>query len=103
MVHSAVTSDQKCARLILTKVLKGLVLLSSSLLAHSEAEGGCLTAYSELFQVLAYSCVYSYYNQDTESIDIVEQQTESLELHTNALQILLGKSSSLSKVNSSSP
>ncbi|XP_075352814.1 cullin-9 isoform X3 [Mycteria americana] len=40
-------------------------------------------------KVLAYSCVYSYYNQDTESIDIVEQQTESLELHTNALQILL--------------
>ncbi|XP_048791420.1 cullin-9-like [Lagopus muta] len=40
-------------------------------------------------KVLAYSCVYSYYNQDTESVDIVEQQTESLELHTNALQILL--------------
>ncbi|XP_075003568.1 cullin-9 isoform X12 [Calonectris borealis] len=40
-------------------------------------------------KVLAYSCVYSYYNQDTESMDIVEQQTESLELHTNALQILL--------------
>ncbi|XP_057876139.1 cullin-9-like isoform X2 [Melospiza georgiana] len=40
-------------------------------------------------KVLAYSCVYSYYNQDTESMDIVEQQTESLELLTNALQILL--------------
>ncbi|XP_064020759.1 cullin-9 isoform X2 [Pogoniulus pusillus] len=40
-------------------------------------------------KVLAYSCVYSYYNQDIESIDIVEQQTEILELHTNALQILL--------------
>ncbi|XP_065489009.1 cullin-9-like isoform X7 [Caloenas nicobarica] len=40
-------------------------------------------------KVLAYSCVYSYYNQDTESMDIVEQQTENLELHTNALQILL--------------
>ncbi|XP_053917686.1 cullin-9 [Cuculus canorus] len=40
-------------------------------------------------KVLAYSCVYSYYNQDTESMDIVEQQTESLELHTNALQIIL--------------
>ncbi|XP_074434836.1 cullin-9-like isoform X2 [Larus michahellis] len=40
-------------------------------------------------KVLAYSCVYSYYNQDTESMDVVEQQTESLELHTNALQILL--------------
>lgn len=53
-------------------------------------------------QVLAYSCVYSYYNQDTESVDIVEQQTESLELHTNALQILLGKSHSLSKVLTSS-
>ncbi|NXK98022.1 CUL9 protein, partial [Formicarius rufipectus] len=36
-------------------------------------------------KVLAYSCVYSYYNQDTESMDIVEQQTESLELLTNAL------------------
>lgn len=82
--------------LILTKIWKDF---SSSLLAHSEAEGGCLTASSVLFQVLAYSCVYSYYNQDTESVDIVEQQTESLELHTNALQILLGKSSSLSKVN----
>lgn len=43
-------------------------------------------------KVLAYSCVYSYYNQDTESVDIVEQQTESLELHTNALQILLEES-----------
>ncbi|XP_075269404.1 cullin-9 isoform X4 [Opisthocomus hoazin] len=42
-------------------------------------------------KVLAYSCVYSYYNQDTESMDIVEQQTESLELHTNALQILLAR------------
>ncbi|OWK53582.1 Cullin-9 [Lonchura striata] len=40
-------------------------------------------------KVLAYSCVYSYYNQDTESMDVVEQQTESLELLTNALQILL--------------
>ncbi|XP_061223148.1 cullin-9-like isoform X2 [Neopsephotus bourkii] len=40
-------------------------------------------------KVLAYSCVYSYYNQDTESMDIVKEQTESLELHTNALQILL--------------
>ncbi|RMC07795.1 hypothetical protein DUI87_15264 [Hirundo rustica rustica] len=40
-------------------------------------------------KVLAYSCVYSYYNQDTESMDIVEQQTENLELLTNALQILL--------------
>ncbi|XP_032539493.1 cullin-9-like isoform X5 [Chiroxiphia lanceolata] len=40
-------------------------------------------------KVLAYSCVYSYYNQDTENMDIVEQQAESLELLTNALQILL--------------
>lgn len=31
-------------------------------------------------------------------MDIVEQQTESLELHTNALQILLGKPHSLSEV-----
>ncbi|MGH0159893.1 UNVERIFIED_CONTAM: hypothetical protein FKN15_063488 [Acipenser sinensis] len=40
-------------------------------------------------KVLAYSCVYSYYNQDTEKMDIMEQQTETLELQTNALQILL--------------
>ncbi|MGH0167094.1 UNVERIFIED_CONTAM: hypothetical protein FKN15_052560 [Acipenser sinensis] len=40
-------------------------------------------------KVLAYSCAYSYYNQDTEKMDIMEQQTETLELHTNALQILL--------------
>lgn len=42
-------------------------------------------------QVLAYACVYSFYNQDTEHMDVVEQQTENLELHTNALQILLGE------------
>lgn len=41
-------------------------------------------------QVLAYSCVYSYYNQETEKMDVMEQQTEALDLHTNALQILLG-------------
>lgn len=40
-------------------------------------------------KVLAYACVYSFYSQDTEYMDVVEQQTESLELHTNALQILL--------------
>uniref|UniRef100_A0A3B3S9P4 Cullin 7 n=1 Tax=Paramormyrops kingsleyae TaxID=1676925 RepID=A0A3B3S9P4_9TELE len=40
-------------------------------------------------KVLAYSCVYSYYNQDTEKMDVMEQQTEALDLHTNALQILL--------------
>lgn len=40
--------------------------------------------------MLAYACVYSFYNQDTEHMDVVEQQTENLELHTNALQILLG-------------
>ncbi|XP_074845382.1 cullin-9-like isoform X2 [Carettochelys insculpta] len=40
-------------------------------------------------KVLAYAAVYSYYNQDTEKMDVVEQQTENLELHTNALQILL--------------
>ncbi|XP_006882026.1 PREDICTED: cullin-9 [Elephantulus edwardii] len=40
-------------------------------------------------KVLAYACVYSFYNQDTECMDVVEQQTENLELHTNALQILL--------------
>lgn len=36
-------------------------------------------------------------------MDIVEQQTESLELHTNALQILLGKSHSLSEVETNVP
>lgn len=43
--------------------------------------------------MLAYACVYSFYSQDTESMDVVEQQTENLELHTNALQILLGEPS----------
>lgn len=42
-------------------------------------------------KVLAYACVYSFYNQDTEHMDVVEQQIEALELHTNALQILLGE------------
>lgn len=42
-------------------------------------------------QVLAYSCVYTYYNQETEKMDVIEQQTEALDLHTNTLQILLGK------------
>ncbi|XP_067389128.1 cullin-9-like [Emydura macquarii macquarii] len=40
-------------------------------------------------KVLAYSAVYSYYNQDTEKMDVMEQQTENLELHTSTLQILL--------------
>lgn len=44
--------------------------------------------------MLAYACVYSFYNQDTEPLDVLEQQTESLELHTNALQILLGEARS---------
>lgn len=43
--------------------------------------------------MLAYACVYSFYSQDTEYMDVVEQQTENLELHTNALQILLGEPS----------
>lgn len=42
-------------------------------------------------QVLAYSCVYTYYNQETEKMDVIEQQTEALDQHTNTLQILLGK------------
>lgn len=45
--------------------------------------------------MLAYSCVYSYYNQETEKMDVMEQQTEALDLHTNALQILLGETSIL--------
>ncbi|CAL8258706.1 unnamed protein product [Lota lota] len=40
-------------------------------------------------KVLAYSCVYSYYNQETEKMDVMEQQTEALDFHTNSLQILL--------------
>ncbi|NXA40804.1 CUL9 protein, partial [Eudromia elegans] len=36
-------------------------------------------------KVLAYSCVYSYYSQDTERVDTLEEQIESLELHTNTL------------------
>lgn len=40
-------------------------------------------------KVLAYSCVYSYYNQETEKMDVMEQQTEALDFHTNGLQILL--------------
>lgn len=46
-------------------------------------------------KVLAYSCVYSYYttvqvqDQDQDQLDLMEQQTEALELHTTALQVLL--------------
>ncbi|XP_056408902.1 cullin-9-like, partial [Hyla sarda] len=40
-------------------------------------------------KVLGYSCVYSYYNQDSERLDVLESQTENLEFHVNALQILL--------------
>ncbi|XP_011601515.1 cullin-9 [Takifugu rubripes] len=40
-------------------------------------------------KVLAYSCVYTYYNQETEKMDVIEQQTEALDQHTNTLQILL--------------
>ncbi|XP_053316090.1 cullin-9 [Spea bombifrons] len=43
-------------------------------------------------KVLAYSCVYSYYNQDSERLDVLESQTENLELHVSALQILLENS-----------
>lgn len=93
MGHWAMATDQR--PLTIGQWRSGRVWCCS-LLAHSE--GGCLRTRSVLFQVLAYSCVYSYYNQDTESMDIVEQQTESLELLTNALQILLGKSCSLFEV-----
>ncbi|XP_053568749.1 cullin-9 [Bombina bombina] len=40
-------------------------------------------------KVLGYSCVYSYYNQDSERLDVLESQTENLELHVSSLQILL--------------
>ncbi|XP_077437963.1 cullin-9 isoform X2 [Vanacampus margaritifer] len=40
-------------------------------------------------KVLAYSCVYAFYNQDGDKMDVMEQQTDALDLHTNALQILL--------------
>ncbi|XP_028323959.1 cullin-9 isoform X2 [Gouania willdenowi] len=46
-------------------------------------------ALAQARKVLAYACVYCYYNQETEKMDVMEQQTEVLELHTNALQILL--------------
>ncbi|KAM9803935.1 LOW QUALITY PROTEIN: cullin-9 [Neosynchiropus ocellatus] len=44
---------------------------------------------SQARKVLSYSCVYSFYNQDSEKVEVMEQQTEALDLHTNALQILL--------------
>lgn len=102
MVYWAVTTDRNVPDFSQPLIQRTgrIWCCSPSFLPHAEA--GCLTAWSVLLQVLAYSCVYSYYNQDTESVDIVEQQTESLELHTNALQILLGKSHSLSKVLTSS-
>ncbi|XP_061693307.1 cullin-9 [Syngnathoides biaculeatus] len=40
-------------------------------------------------KVLAYSCVYTFYNQDSDKTDVMEQQTDALDLHTNTLQILL--------------
>ncbi|XP_019715818.1 cullin-9 isoform X2 [Hippocampus comes] len=40
-------------------------------------------------KVLAYSCVYAFYNQDGDKMDVMEQQTDALDVHTNALQILL--------------
>ncbi|XP_068088702.1 cullin-9 isoform X2 [Hyperolius riggenbachi] len=40
-------------------------------------------------KVLGYVCVYSYYNQDSERLDVLESQTENLEYHVNALQMLL--------------
>ncbi|XP_018118255.1 cullin-9 isoform X1 [Xenopus laevis] len=43
-------------------------------------------------KVLGYACVYSYYNQDSERLDVLESQTENLELHVSALQILLENS-----------
>lgn len=53
--------------------------------------------------MLAYACVYSFYNQDTEHMDVVEQQTENLELHTNALQILLGEARPFLSLEHSAP
>ncbi|KAM9316903.1 cullin-9 [Gastrophryne carolinensis] len=40
-------------------------------------------------KVLGYACVYSYYNQDSERLDVLESQTENLEFHVNALQVML--------------
>ncbi|XP_077469902.1 cullin-9 isoform X2 [Stigmatopora argus] len=40
-------------------------------------------------KVLGYACVYAFYNQDGDKMDVVEQQTDALDLHTNSLQILL--------------
>ncbi|KAM8851745.1 cullin-9 isoform 2-T2 [Synchiropus picturatus] len=44
---------------------------------------------SQARKVLSYSCVYGFYNQDSEKVEVMEQQTDALDLHTNALQILL--------------
>jgi len=63
---------------------------SSSSSTGPPADAGWLCPHRCL-QVLAYSCVYSYYNQETEKMEVMEQQTEALDLHTNALQILLGE------------
>ncbi|XP_075438450.1 uncharacterized protein LOC142477675, partial [Ascaphus truei] len=52
----------------------------------------CVYSYynqDSVLQALAYACVYSYYNQDSERLDVLESQTENLELHVSALQILL--------------
>ncbi|KAM4770805.1 cullin-9 isoform 2-T2 [Rhinophrynus dorsalis] len=43
-------------------------------------------------KVLGYSCVYSYYNQDSERIDVLESQTENLDVYVSALQVLLENS-----------
>ncbi|XP_057704477.1 cullin-9 [Corythoichthys intestinalis] len=40
-------------------------------------------------KVLGYSCVYNFYNQDGDKMDVMEQQADALDLHTNSLQILL--------------
>lgn len=71
------------------KVTQSLSSSSSSADCHS-----AFTLPALCLQVLAYSCVYSYYNQETEKMDVMEQQTEALDLHTNALQILLGETPS---------
>ncbi|KAB0397887.1 hypothetical protein E2I00_004516 [Balaenoptera physalus] len=43
------------------------------------------------FQDYNERCTFHHQARDTEHMDVVEQQTEALELHTNALQILLGE------------
>lgn len=82
----------------LTFVIDACKVLAQARKVSSSSSSSSSSCWTEVLacpalclQVLAYSCVYSYYNQETEKMDVMEQQTEALDLHTNALQILLGE------------